>query len=100
VRGGPTAATSFLRGSMGSTLVEAMVPELGDAMRVASDPLVGELLRGLTGVDLGGATTRFANNIDNTIWREMGVEEAAIRRDPRSTNDPLIIGVFGVGGGY
>lgn len=101
VRGGPTAATAFLRGSMGATLVEAMVPELGAAMRVASDPLVGELLRGLTGVDLGGATTRFATNIDNTIWREMGAEEAAIRANPRATNDPLIIGVFGVGGnGY
>ena len=52
VRGGPTAATTFLRGSMGRTLVEAMVPELGEAMRVAQDPLVGELLQGLTGVDL------------------------------------------------
>ncbi|MEZ5681923.1 MAG: DUF4197 domain-containing protein [Erythrobacter sp.] len=100
VRGGPTAATTFLRGSMGTSLVEAMVPELGDAMRVASDPLVGELLQGLTGVDLAGATTRFATNVDNTIWREIGVEEAAIRANPRETNDPLIIGVFGVGGGY
>lgn len=97
VRGGPTAATSFLRGSMGRTLVEAMVPELGTAMRVAGDPLVGELLRGLTGVDLAGATTRFADNIDDTIWREMGTEEAAIRRNPEATRDPLIIGVFGTG---
>ncbi len=100
VRGGPTAATSFLRGSMGTTLVEAMVPELGTAMRVAGDPLVGELLRGLTGVDLAGATNRFATNIDYTIWREIGVEEAAIRRDPQATRDPLIIGVFGTGAGY
>ena len=100
VRGGPTAATSFLRGSMGTSLVEAMIPELGDAMRVAGDPLVGELLRGLAGVDLAGATTRFATNVDNTIWREIGVEEAAIRANPRETNDPLIIGVFGAGGGY
>ncbi len=100
VRGGPTAATSFLRGSMGTTLVEAMVPELGTAMRVAGDPLVGELLRGLTGVDLAGATNRFATNIDDTIWREIGVEEAAIRRDPQATRDPLIIGVFGTGAGY
>ncbi|KWV94327.1 DUF4197 domain-containing protein [Erythrobacter sp. AP23] len=98
VRGGPTAATAFLRGSMGTTLVEAMVPELGTAMRVASDPLVGELLRGLTGVDLASATTRFAGNIDDTIWREIGAEEAAIRRDPQATRDPLIIGVFGAGG--
>lgn len=99
VRGGPTAATAFLRGSMGETLVEAMVPELGAAMRVAQDPLVGELVRGLTGVDLAGATTRFAGNVDDTIWREIGVEEAAIRRDPRATNDALLIGVFGTGAG-
>jgi hypothetical protein len=98
VRGGPSAATAFLRGSMGRTLVEAMAPELGSAMRVASDPLVGELLRGLTGVDLAGATTRFADRIDDTIWREIGAEEAAIRRDPQDTRDPLIIGVFGTGG--
>ncbi|MBX7482528.1 DUF4197 domain-containing protein [Qipengyuania qiaonensis] len=97
VRGGPNAATTFLRGSMGTTLVEAMVPELGQAMRVAQEPLVGELVRGLTGVDLAGVTNRFATSIDNTIWREIGVEEAAIRRDPAATRDPLIIGVFGTG---
>lgn len=97
VRGGPTAATAFLRNSMGTTLVEAMVPEIGSAMRVAQDPLVGELLRGLAGIDLPGATNRFATNLDNTIWREIGVEESAIRADPDATRDPLIIGVFGAG---
>ena len=46
VRGGPTAATTFLRGSMGRTLVEAMVPELGAAMRVLSDrPDIQQQLR-------------------------------------------------------
>ena len=100
VRGGPTAATTFLRGSMGRTLVEAMVPELGEAMRVAQDPLVGELLQGLTGVDLAGASMRFATSLDDTIWREIGLEEAAIRRNPQATRDPLIIGVFGTGAQY
>ena len=95
VRGGPTAATGFLRGNMGSRLIDAMVPELGQAMRIASEPLVGQLLAGLTGVDVGGVANRVANTVDDTIWREMGVEEAAIRRNPRATNDPLIIGVFG-----
>lgn len=98
VNGGPTAATTFLRGSMGATLVEAMVPELGAALRVAQEPLVGELLSALTGLDLNGSINRFATNIDNTIWREIGNEEAGIRRNPRSTNDPLIIGVFGTDG--
>lgn len=95
VRGEPTAATSFLRNEMGTRLIDAMVPELGTAMRVASDPLVGQLLGALTGVEVGNVATRVATNIDNTIWREIGNEEAAIRRNPRATNDPLIIGVFG-----
>ena len=97
VNGGPTAATGFLRSSMGTSLVEAMVPELGNAMRIASDPLVGQLVSALTGVNFSNATNRFATNLDDTIWREIGVEEAAIRRDPQSTRDPLIIGVFGAG---
>lgn len=95
VRGGPTAATAFLRGSMGSRLVEAMIPELGQAMRVAQDPLVGQALAALTGVDVPQVATRIATNIDDTIWREIGSEEAAIRANPEATRDPLIIGVFG-----
>ncbi len=98
VNGGPNAATSFLRGSMGTTLVEAMVPELGDAMRLANEPLVGELLAGLTGIDVGGVARNLASTVDNAIWNEMGAEEADIRRNPRSTNDPLLIGVFGAQG--
>lgn len=97
VNGGPTAASQFLRGSMGTTLVEAMVPELGDALRLANEPLVAELLAGLTGVDVGGVARNIAGTVDNAIWTEMGVEEAAIRRDPRSTNDPVLISVFGAG---
>ena len=95
VNGGPTAATAFLRGSMGATLIDAMVPEVGTAMRVAQDPLVGQALAALTGVDVPQVAGRVSTNIDDAIWREIGVEEAAIRRDPRSTNDALIIGVFG-----
>jgi len=100
VRGGPTAATSFLRGNMGTRLVDAMVPDLGQAMRIASEPLVGQLLSGLTGVDVGRVASSFANTIDDTIWREMGVEEAAIRRDPAATRDPAIIGVFGTNAAF
>ena len=82
---------------MGSSLIEAMVPELGTAMRVAQDPLVGQALAALTGVDIPTVSGRVAGRIDDTIWREIGVEEAAIRADPAATRDPLIIGVFGTG---
>lgn len=96
VRGGPTAATMFLRGEMGDRLVEAMVPELGQAIRVARDPVISDAIGRLSGVDVGGVAARFSATVNDAIWTEIGVEEAAIRRDPRATRDPLLIGVFGV----
>jgi len=95
VRGGPTAATGFLRGEMGDALVEAMVPEVGDAMRVAQEPLVAQILNELTGVDVARVSSTLSSRVNDVIWREIGVEEAAIRANPRETNDPLLIGVFG-----
>lgn len=97
VRGGPTAATSFLRGEMGNSLIDAMVPELGDAIRLANDPIIGTAISQLSGIDVGGVANRFSGSINDAIWTEMGIEEAAIRRNPRATNDPVLIGVFGVG---
>ena len=95
IRGGPTAASSFLRQQMGAALIEAMVPEVGQALRVAQDPLIGQLIAGLTGVDLGGMATTFSRTVDDAIWSEIGREEAAIRADPAATRDPVLIGVFG-----
>ena len=97
VRGGPRSATSYLRQEMGVRLLDAMVPEIGQGLRVASDPLVGEVLAGLTGIDVGGVARTFAGTVENVIWDQIGFEEETIRRDPRSTRDPLIIGVFGGG---
>lgn len=97
VRGGPKAATTALRGELGGRLIDEMVPELGNAISIASDPLVAELINGLTGTDVGGIAQRLAGNIDESIWTEIGNEEAAIRANPRETNDPVLIGVFGAG---
>ncbi len=97
IRGGPTAATSYLRQEMGFALVEAMLPGIGNGLRVAGDPLVGEALGALTGVDIGGAARSFATRVDDVIWGEIAREESAIRANPESTRDPLIMGAFGVG---
>ena len=97
VRGGPTAATAFLRGSMGDALVEAMVPEIGDAMRLANEPLVGQLLGALTGVDVTQVANSFSTTVNNVIWDEIGREEAAIRADPAATRNPAIMAAFGLG---
>lgn len=97
VRGGPTAATGFLRNELSGQLIEVMVPEIGDALRVARDPLVGQALSALTGVNVGQVANSFGNRVNDVIWTEIGREEALIRENPRITNDPMIIGVFGTG---
>lgn len=97
IRGGPTAATGFLRQEMGFRLVDAMLPGIGNGLRLANDPLVGEALGALTGVDISGAARSFATKVDDVIWGEIGREESAIRANPEATRDPLLIGVFGAG---
>ncbi|MEM7703590.1 MAG: DUF4197 domain-containing protein [Pseudomonadota bacterium] len=95
VRGGPQAATQALRGELGGRLIDAMVPELDEAIRVASDPLVAQLLNAATGTDVSGIARRLAGNVDEAIWDQIGQSEAEIRANPKATRDPLLIGVFG-----
>lgn len=91
LRGGPTAATGFLRQSMAGSLIEAMVPELGDGLRMASDPIVGQALAALTGVDVGGVARSLSSRADEAIWGEIGRQEADIRAHPEATNDAVLI---------
>jgi Protein of unknown function (DUF4197) len=96
VRGGPTAATTYLRSAMGPALINAMIPGLTDALRVSSDPILGQAIKALSGVDVGSVAQSIANRADNSIWYQIGAEEGAIRANPESTRDPLLIGVFKV----
>jgi len=91
VRGGPTAATGYLRGAMAGRLIDAMLPELGEGLRVADDPIVGQAIAALTGIDLSGVARSLAVRVDDAIWGEIGREEAAIRAHPEVTNDPVLI---------
>lgn len=95
VRGGPGAASAYLRQEVGSALIDAVVPELGEAIRATRDPLLGEALNALTGVNVAAIADRVGQVVDDAVWGEIAREEAAIRANPRATRDPAIIGVFG-----
>lgn len=95
VNGDPRGATAYLRGAMAERLIDVMVPALADAMDVASDPLLGQLLNAAVGADVGAIAQNFAGRIDDIIWDAIGDEEAAIRANPELTRDPVLIGIFG-----
>lgn len=94
VEGGPHAASDYLRRVMAGRLIEVMLPVLDEALRLAEDPLVGEVLAALSGIDLGGLVRTIAREADDVIWGEIGRQEAAIRAHPERTRDPLLIAVF------
>lgn len=91
LKGGPQAATALLRGQMAGGLIPVLVPALGDALRLANDPLLSQVLASATGVDVGSLARDMADDVDNAIWREIGLAEEQIRADPESTSDALLI---------
>lgn len=91
IKGGPTAATGFLRNAMAGSLIEAMVPALGDGLRLANDPIIGQAIGALTGVDVTGVARSLSGKVDDAIWGEVGREEASIRANPERTNDAVLI---------
>ncbi len=98
VRGGPTAATALLERQMGSALIDAMVPAVGDALRLANDETLARALRAATGYDVAGVVRDVADGANRGIWQAIGTQEAAIRANPQATGDPVLAAVLGLGG--
>lgn len=91
LRGRPTAATSELRATMGSDLVNAIRVPLERALIDAQDTTVSQAVAALPGVTLGDVAHAVALAADNGIWYEIGLSEAEIRANPAATNDAGLI---------
>jgi hypothetical protein len=96
VRGGPTAATDFLQQTMGDAIVDAMFPQVGEALRIADNGLVSRVLQVATGINFSGLQADVSRKAASGIYRAIGREEAAIRANPQGAGDPVIAGVFGI----
>jgi Protein of unknown function (DUF4197) len=96
VRGGPQAASGFLRGKMGTALLDSMVPGVSEGLRLFDDQVINKAVQSVTGFDIAALAQDVTRKADDAIWAAIGAEEAAIRANPGKTNDPLLIGVFGV----
>jgi hypothetical protein len=95
VRGGPQAATQFLRGKMGVALLDAMLPGITEGLRVFDDQVINKAVQSVTGFDMAALGSDITRKADDAIWAAIGLEEGNIRANPQATNDPLLIGVFG-----
>lgn len=96
VRGGPQAATQFLRGKMGLALLDSMLPGISDGLRLFDDQVIAKAVQSVTGFDMAALAQDITRKADDAIWAAIGLEESNIRANPQATNDPLLIGVFGI----
>jgi hypothetical protein len=96
VRGGPQAATQFLRGKMGVALLDSMLPGVTEGLRLFDDQVINKAVQSVTGFDMAALGADITRKADDAIWAAIGLEEGNIRANPQATNDPLLIGVFSI----
>jgi hypothetical protein len=94
-RGGPTAATDFLQRQLGTALVDAMFSGVGRSLRVLDNGLIDRVLNAGAGLSLSGIQRHVAEEAADGIYAAIGREEAAIRANPNSVDDPMIRRLFG-----
>ena len=97
INGGPRAATSLLQGQLGNTLVDRMLPGVGNGLRLFDNEIINLVLSQATNVDFSSISRDVTNKVSDAIYRSIGAQEESIRANPRATNDPLLIAVLGVG---
>ncbi|WP_339827270.1 DUF4197 domain-containing protein [uncultured Parasphingorhabdus sp.] len=97
INGGPRAATSLLQGQLGNTLVDRMLPGVGNGLRLFDNEIINLVLSQATNVDFSSVSRDVTNKVSDAIYRSIGAQEESIRANPRATNDPLLIAVLGVG---
>lgn len=95
VRGGPTAATSYLEQSIGDRIIDAMLPEVGDVLsQLDGGSILGPVLGAATGIDITAIQRTVTRQAAQGLWRAIGREEASIRANPSSAGDPLVEGIL------
>lgn len=94
LRGKGPSATMFLKDQMGDALIPAMLPGIDEGLRLFDNAAVTEALRLASGIDFAGLRDEVTRKAANAIFAEMALEETAIRADPQSTGDPVLIGAL------
>jgi len=88
VRGGPQAATAFLRGKMGPALVESMLPGISEGLRLFDDQVIGQAVRSVTGFDVAALAQDITRKADSGFWPALGLGECEIPLSPKKAMEP------------
>ncbi len=96
VANGGSGATDLLKTAMGDSLIQTMLPGIDNGLKLFDNQVVTDALKAATGINFAGLREDVTRKASEGIYRAIGREEISIRADPASTNDPLLMGVFGL----
>lgn len=101
VSGGKTAATDYLRQSVGGDIQAQFRPIVADQLSGIKaydqlDALLGKIKLPIKGLSRDDLTDHVTARAADGIFHYMGVEEAAIRANPAKTGSKLLKSVFGL----
>ncbi|MEJ6594717.1 DUF4197 domain-containing protein [Parasphingorhabdus sp.] len=94
ISGGSRAATRLLQGQLGNSLVDRMLPGIGNGLKLFDNEIINLVLSQATNVDFSSISRDVTNKVSDAIYRSIGAQEEAIRANPRATNDPLLMAVL------
>ena len=90
LNGGPTAATEILKQRAGGAVLDMLVPGISRGLRSDLAEMAGAALASYTGIDYVELGQTVAAQAMDGMFDAIGREEAAIRRDPAATRDPVL----------
>lgn len=96
IKGGDRAATALLQGQLGTSLATQILPGVSQGLNLFDNEIINLVLSQVSDIDFADISGDVTNAVSDAIYRSIGAQEAKIRANPQATNDPLLIGVFGL----
>lgn len=96
IKGGDRAATDLLQSQLGTSLATRILPGVSNGLNLFDNEIINLVLSQVREINFADISDDVTGKVSDAIYRSIGAQEARIRANPQATNDPLLIGVFGL----
>ncbi len=96
IKGGDRAATDLLQSQLGTSLATQMLPGVSKGLNLFDNEIINLVLSQVSDINFADISGDVTDKVSDAIYRSIGAQETKIRANPEATNDPLLIGVFGL----
>ncbi len=96
IKGGDRAATTLLQNQMGTSLATRILPGVSKGLNLFDNEIINLVLAQVSDINFADISEDVTAKVSDAIYRSIGAEEAKIRANPQATNDPVLIGIFGL----